>query len=236
MSTLVRTRRTSLMMLILSLVACVVSVPSAAFALEEADISYSLDGITWSSTPPESVIPAGWIPVPSSSRTGTLHLRAERPGLTLVALFAGSARSNSPSLLAGTSVMGAGGAPVTISESPTCSALAPQVALREGETVTIPLTVSLDAGLTDGENAALSFDMLLALSDTASIPLSNGCPVDPTLIPLFPGTTPQAVGEPLLRTGSEIPFLLILAGLAAITAGVVSGVRGIRRNHPPQRT
>lgn len=208
-------------------------VPSAAFAEEEASISYSLDGVHWSTTPPASIIPAGWIAVPGDSRTGTLHLRAERPGATLVALFAGTARSDDPAALKGLRVLDAAGAPVIIDGSTNCSALAPQTVLQRGETVKIPITVALDAGMLAGKNAALSLDILLALSDTASVPLSNGCPVDPRLIPLFPGDARELTDETLPRSGSDIPMLALLAGLAAVTGGLVAAIRDQR--YEPRR-
>lgn len=228
-----RRRRMFAILAALCLAFAAMLVPSAAFAEEEASISYSLDGVHWSSTPPASIIPAGWIAVPGDSRTDTLHLRAERPGATLVALFAGTARSDDPAALNGLRVFDVAGAPVTIDGSTNCSALAPQTMLQRGETIKIPITVALDSGMLAGKNAALSLDILLVLSDTASVPLSNGCPVDPRLIPLFPGDARELTDETLPRSGSDIPMFALLAGLATVTGGLVAAIRDQR--YEPRR-
>ncbi|GAA1541158.1 hypothetical protein HD600_000948 [Microbacterium ginsengiterrae] len=212
-----------------ALIAMLSMAPPAA-ADESLAISYSLDGLNWSASPPASILPAGWIAVPGGSQQGSLHLRAERPGATLVALFAAPARSDDPVLVEALRVTGEGGRAVTVDGTTRCSALAPQTVLHQGETMQVPIGVALDAGLVGGQNRPVSLKVLVALSDTAAAPLPNGCPVDPAVIPLLP-VQGEVTATALPRTGGDIPLLAAAAAIAAVIGGIVAIRTGGARRH-----
>jgi len=215
--------------LVIGTVTALLSAAPAVGAVDEPDLSYSLDGVSWMASPPDSVLPAGWLAVPGASQRATLHLRAERPGATLVALFAAPAVADDPAVIDALRVTGEGGREVAVDGSIACSALAPQTVLREGETLEVPIEVMLDPDLTDGEDVKVSLDILIALSDTAAVPLPNGCPVDPVVVPLLAGQDGGDTG-PLARTGADLPLLLGAASLAALLGGAFALRR--RRRKP----
>jgi len=200
----------------------------AAASTEAPDLSYSLDGTTWSSAPPASLLPTEWVAVPDAARRASLHLRSERPGATLVALFAAPAVAEDPAVIDALRVTGADDRVVAVDGSTACSALAPQTVLRQGEQMQVPIRVALAPELVDGEKTRVSLDVLIALSDTAAVPLPNGCPVDPTVIPLLAGTAAEQPGA-LASTGSDLPMLLGAAALAALLGGAFAIRRRRRR-------
>lgn len=196
-----------------------------ATASEDPAVSYSVDGVTWSASPPSAILPAGWIAVPGASQHGILHLRAERPGATLIALFAAPASANDPVVIEALRVTGEGDRAVVVDGSRACSTLAPQTVLRQGETMQVPIGVALDADLIGGQDVSVSLDVLVVLSDTASVPLPNGCPVDPAVIPLLPGQA-AASATMLSHTGTDLPLVAGAAAIAAVIGGVVAIRRG----------
>ncbi|WP_460775324.1 LPXTG cell wall anchor domain-containing protein [Microbacterium sp. GXF7504] len=214
--------------LVVGAVAAMLSTAPAAATTGVPDLSYSLDGTTWSSSPPASLLPSGWIAVPGASQRATLHLRAERPGATLVAVFAAPAVAEDPDVIDALRVTGSGDRDVAVDGSVACSALAPQTVLQRGEAMQVPIEVALAPELTDGENVTVSLDILVALSDTGAVPLPNGCPVDPAVIPLLAGPDTGSAGI-LASTGSDLPMLLGAASIAALLGGAFAVRR--RRRH-----
>ncbi|MGP6204991.1 hypothetical protein [Microbacterium sp.] len=211
---------------VLVTLAAVLVLPTAAHAADAvptaappAPVEYSTDGVTWSATPPASVFPTSWMPVPGASTTATLYIRAARPGNTVVAVYAGNAASTDPVLLASTAVAGPDGEDVSLSSIPTCRALAPQTVLAEGAVVGIPLTVSLAPDLTTAQDTALRMDILVDLSDTGVPTLVGGCPVNPDILAAFPGGTSQSA---LGGTGGEVPVVTVAAAAGVVACGLVA--------------
>jgi len=206
--------------------ALAVAVPGPAMAAESA-VEYSLDGVTWSATPPASVFPVSWQPVPGSEATATLHLRAVRPGHTVVGVYSGSAASSDPVLLAGTTVTDAAGRTSRLDVLATdCSLVAPQAVLAQGQSLTVPLTVAISPTLTQAQNATLRLSLLIDLSDTGVPTLASGCPVDARILAAFPGSGTSAM---LGRTGTEPAGGPVVAGAALLVGGVAALVLGRRR-------
>jgi hypothetical protein len=189
-------------------------------------VEYSLDGTTWSATPPASVFPASWQPIPGSSGTATLHVRATRPGHTVVGVYSGSAVASDPALLAGITLTDATGAATPLDAlSSSCALVASQVVLAQNQSVAVPLAIALDPSLAQGRSATLRLDLLIDLSDTGVPTLPNGCPVDPEILAAFPGQGTGVLG----RTGGEPPVLALAAGVALTLGGAVALAGGRRR-------
>ena len=205
-----------------------VALPAAA---ADSEVEYSTDGVVWSASPPPAVFPASWQPVPGSTTTATLYVRAARPGTTVVGVYAGAPASSDPQLLAATTLAGATGPATALDGLGACTAVADQAVLAEGEVLAVPITIAFSPALTDGRGASLALDLLVDLSDTGVPVLPGGCPVDPEIIAAFPA----ASAERLTTTGQTLPWELLLAA-AAVLIGGLAGVLAARSGSSRGRT
>ncbi|MGK9147664.1 hypothetical protein KXS11_08580 [Plantibacter flavus] len=229
--------------------------PAAGASAESAaPLLYSADGVNWSPTPPASLFP-GWRPVPGDSRTATLHVQSTRPGDTIVAVYAGRASGSDPELLQHTRVS-SGSTDLsldTLVDGPvstgTCALLGTQSVLRPGEQLSVPVTFSISADLGAAQGASVGLGLLVALSETGPIALSNGCPVDAEIIAAFPTAPPTTLptapstAEPaapnahsgaggsgaLPRTGLDAGSGIGVAALALLLGGVAVVGNAARR-------
>lgn len=205
----------------LFVVAALVLAPAAVHAAD-APVEYSTDGVSWSASPPASVFPSTWVPVPGSSIASTLYVRSVRPGNMVVGVYAANAASSDRDLLTAARVTGAGGTGFSLAELGSCSALSAQTVLAEGHVLAVPLTLALAADLTGGQRATLGLDLLIDLSDTGVPTLSNGCPVDPEIVAAFPGPAAVQSPAPLPSTGAAFPVVPLVAALALLAGGVAA--------------
>lgn len=224
-----------------ALAPAVTPLASAAAASTDAPLQYSVDGVHWSASPPDSLFP-GWMPVPGASRTAMLHLLSTRPGETVVAVYAGSASGTDDGLLEATSIA-SGDAEVSLSALVTgaassCVPLGAQAVLRSGEALVVPVTFRVSSELTTGRQESVGLDLLVAMSDTGPTVLSNGCPVDPEIIAAFPGAVPSPSPTPdvgaapagtLPKSGSDVPESFAVFALLALTVGAALVVGSGRR-------
>jgi hypothetical protein len=218
----------------LALAATLAGVPAAA-SVADSPVEYSTDGATWSPVAPAALFPPGTTLAPGTTRSATLFVRATRPGETIVGVFAGNASASDPALLSAAAVSRAGGAAVALDAG--CTEVAPQAVLATGQVLEIPLTVGLDAGLTSGAGGSLGFDLLLDLSEPGPVVLSNGCPVDPTIVAAFadrPASGATARVE-LPATGGLVPLEGLVLGAALFAGGAVAVAVGLRRGRVRER-
>lgn len=181
-------------------------------------LTYSLDGQHWSSSPPGSIFPAGWRPVPGASVQATLYLRSTRAEQTIVGVYAGPATASSATLLAHTTLTGAG-RQVSLTASPGCALVVPQRVLAYGETLAVPLTIAVSPALTVGQGAMVNVGLEFALSDTGATTLPGHCPVAPVIVHAFP--PPGAPVSTLPNTGAPTSLWLLLAGGLAVVLGAL---------------
>lgn len=233
------------------LVTALTLMPGARADTVTSPMEYSLDGQHWSATPPDSIFPASWRPVPGSSVTATLYLRSTRSENTIVGVYAGPTSSSSAALLAHTSLTSAG-RKVPLTRHPGCVQVTPQRMLGHGQTMAVPLTLAIDPQLTTAQDATLSTDLELAFSDTGVTTLPGHCPVAPALVNAFPSPRPRpspdshpaspgarlASPGTLADTGSSISPWLPVAGALAVALGalVLVGSRTTHRKNRKDRT
>jgi len=206
--------------------------PSATNSLE-----YRLDGGNWSSVAP-ALFPSTWIPVPGGSVAATLEIRSNRAGTTVIAVYVGSAHSNSSDVLASTTFISPS-VSTRLSDLATaggtrdaCALVLPQTVLKQGESISIPASLAMSGDLKSGQNASLSFGLLITASDTGPTVLPNGCPIDPAIISAFPIPDGSPASTILQRTGSAPDPSILWWGSAIVTAmGAGLGLSGTRRRH-----
>lgn len=212
----------------LAVAATLALAPTAAHAADTA-VEYSTDGVSWSASPPASVFPSTWVPVPGSSIASTLYVRSVRPGNTVVGVYAANAASSDRDLLTATRITGAGGTGSSLADLGSCTAVSAQTVLAEGQVLTVPLTLALAADLTGGQRATLGLDLLIDLSETGVPTLSNGCPVDPEIVAAFPAPLPTQAPAALPPTGAAFPVAPLVAALALLAGGVAARFMPRRR-------
>lgn len=225
----------------LGLVPTAASQADPAAPTSSAPLEYRIDGAAWSATPPP-LFPSSWSPVPGGSTQSTLELRSTRAAPTIVAVYTGSATSSAPEVLQATTFTVANSRTALAdfgSAAEPCKLVAPQAVLTPGQTLTIPAGLTIAPELESGQHASLSFNLLVAASDTGPVKLSNGCPIDPAIVQAFPTSeaAPAATSTAprLQRTGTaQLPATLLwCAGIAATAGAALLGLRRGRQNRAP---
>lgn len=233
------------------LLGCLVSavpagpVSPASAADTSRSLEFSLDGgDTWSSVVPTSLFPAAFRVVPGDVLESTLSVRLTRDAPTVVAVSITNAEVDNPLFdsaltVAGRDEDGNGLAPMRLGAVEGCEPVIPTRILEPGETAPIELVVAISSELTRQQavRARASFDLAIGLTDPGAPTTADGCPVDPSLVPGFPdttpgGTTPSAGPGSIAFTGIDSigPTLAIAAGAAAIGTLVLAFGRRRRKD------
>lgn len=210
----------------LALTIALATVTSVAVAQVDP-ISYSLDGVQWASAPPASVLSAEEATVPRPSQASSLHVRSERPEAVLVAMYTVPTRAEDRAVIDSLRVMGSRGLATPVESSPTCRVLAPQTVLDSGEQIEVPVTGVTDPRLNVAQGGTGSVDVLVAISDDATIPLLNGCPVDPVVIAMF-----SEQPDPLSGIAPDASVLVAIGAMAAVLAAAGAILWPVHRRKP----
>lgn len=219
----------------LTSLALLLGLAGPAAASDDLPLEFSSDGISWSSTPPAALFPAGIALVPGDSISATLWVRnaTKTPGVFVAALRNEQADSAEAAFGFGlnSSTDDTAALPRTaFDELGTCAHLVPARVLTGGEKLAIIITVDLDSSLTgsQAQNDRISFDVWFGLSDAAAmaVPPNGICPLNSTIVPAvlssgsaLAGSVSANSSPHLSGTGGEIALAAILVAVALGGAG-----------------
>ena len=245
---------------LVSVVAVAISIATAPAAasssvVDESTIELSVDGLTWSTTPPDSLFPVDLRIVPGDDLSSKLYVRSSRDApsaLTIVVsnVVVDNSYYGDDLLLSGRDNRAMGLSGQRLSSIDSCVEVVPSRVVARGEVVPVTLSVQLPIGSENQTQHSIArFWIQVGLSDDISGGRDPfGCPKDPIIIPALPSPTEpspnphptnpevqqpdhnEAGARVIAMTGSELfyPALAIAGG--AIGVGLfLLGARRRRR-------
>ncbi len=204
-----RLRAASVVAIAAFAVIAAVSAPTAASA-ESGDLTLSLDGIHFSDSLPSGIFDGSGLLVPGDQLVQTLWVKN-------ASSIAGDLRISRSSAISGPSALSRA---ITVRDvtttvagqgaavgAPACSLVAVPGLLEPGQSVAIPLTLTMsDLDGRVAQNERLSLVLLAGLSEITTVqPALTECPSDAKVIPVSTGDDSVPTGAGSTGTGSTGP-------------------------------
>jgi hypothetical protein len=210
---------------VLALAGVAVLTPAAP-ASAAAPLEYSVDGVTWSATPPASLFPSMTV-VPGDSETVTLYLRSTRGVDSVLTLVLRDATASDPIFESGLALEGnddtGAGLPLTaFARIADCTAAIPPRTVAPGEVVPVTFDLAMSSALRaeQAQNAWLRFELVIGLADPGAPRDAVGCPIGSVIpgVPPGAGSGGGAAGS-VAVTGSDVAPRTAVVAVAVLAAG-----------------
>ncbi|HWH26866.1 MAG TPA: hypothetical protein VNT53_09500 [Pseudolysinimonas sp.] len=170
--------------------------PATAASAADVPVEYSFDGVSWTTTPPNSFFSGSPLVVPGDSATGTIYMRSTRTTLSTMRIVITKPTVSDPVYGAALTLrgrdQGGTGMPVTaVNDIAMCTQLVPTRNVVAGDIVRVTIDAALATTLSSaqGQGGSASFRVLVGLSDLGVPTDANGCPLDFDSIPPDGGGT-----------------------------------------------